>query len=138
MSSRRQRGGDYAAPRQLHGMCRRGAQFLRKGLFSVEGRSMPEPTERNRRYIPGLDGCAPSRCLKSSRNIGLPPFFLGRGFGPRRGRPGGSECSSLSGYLITDLLLAQLERGDHLRAFLDRACAHGFQAFVRLIIVTAW
>jgi peptidoglycan/LPS O-acetylase OafA/YrhL len=94
---------------------------------------MPEPTERNRRYIPGLDG------LRAIAVLAVIAYHLGFGWAGG-GLLGVGVFFTLSGYLITDLLLAQLAQGRiHLRAFwLARARRLLPALFVMLIIVTAW
>jgi peptidoglycan/LPS O-acetylase OafA/YrhL len=94
---------------------------------------MPEPIKRNQRYMPGLDG------LRAIAVLAVIAYHLGFK-GAAGGLLGVGVFFTLSGYLITDLLLAQLaqDRID-LRAFwLARARRLLPALFAMLIIVTAW
>src|ERR1700754_1399000 len=64
---------------------------------------MPEPITRGERYMPGLDG------LRAIAVLAVIVFHLGFGWAPG-GLLGVGIFFTLSGYLITDLLLAQLAR----------------------------
>ena len=64
---------------------------------------MPEPVKRNQRYMPGLDG------LRAIAVLAVIVFHLGFGWAPG-GLLGVGIFFTLSGYLITDILLAQLSR----------------------------
>ncbi len=69
---------------------------------------MPEPVERNHRYIPGLDG------LRAVAVGGVIAYHLGASWAPG-GLLGVAVFFTLSGYLITDLLLAGYVRFGRLR-----------------------
>ena len=94
---------------------------------------MPEPIKRDQRYIPGLDG------LRAIAVLGVIAYHLDFGWAAG-GLLGVGVFFTLSGYLITDLLLAQLDRGPiDLKAFwLARARRLLPALFAMLIIVTAW
>lgn len=94
---------------------------------------MPEPVERNQRYIPGLDG------LRAIAVLAVIAYHLDFKWASG-GLLGVGVFFTLSGYLITDLLLAQVAKGRiHLRAFwLARARRLLPALFAMLIVVTAW
>jgi peptidoglycan/LPS O-acetylase OafA/YrhL len=95
---------------------------------------MPEPVKRNQRYMPGLDG------LRAIAVLAVIAFHLGFGWAPG-GLLGVGIFFTLSGYLITDILLSQLsERGkiDLLRFWGARARRLLPALFLMLAIVTAW
>jgi peptidoglycan/LPS O-acetylase OafA/YrhL len=95
---------------------------------------MPEPVKRNQRYMPGLDG------LRAIAVLAVIVFHLGFNWAPG-GLLGVGIFFTLSGYLITDILLSQLsQRGriDLLRFWLARARRLLPALFVMLLIVTAW
>lgn len=95
---------------------------------------MPEPVKRNQRYMPGLDG------LRAIAVLAVIAFHLGFDWAPG-GMLGVGVFFTLSGYLITDILLAQLNaRGSiKLGAFwLARARRLLPALFVMLAIVVAW
>jgi peptidoglycan/LPS O-acetylase OafA/YrhL len=95
---------------------------------------MPEPVKRNQRYMPGLDG------LRAIAVLAVIAFHLGFDWAPG-GMLGVGVFFTLSGYLITDILLAQLNaRGRiQLGAFwLARARRLLPALFVMLAIVVAW
>jgi peptidoglycan/LPS O-acetylase OafA/YrhL len=95
---------------------------------------MPEPVKRNQRYMPGLDG------LRAIAVLAVIVFHLGFGWAPG-GLLGVGIFFTLSGYLITDILLAQLsQRGriDLPRFWLARARRLLPALFVMLAIVIAW
>jgi peptidoglycan/LPS O-acetylase OafA/YrhL len=95
---------------------------------------MPEPVKRNQRYMPGLDG------LRAIAVLAVIVFHLGFGWAPG-GLLGVGIFFTLSGYLITDILLAQLsQRGriDLPRFWLARARRLLPALFVMLGIVAAW
>ncbi len=95
---------------------------------------MPEPVKRNQRYMPGLDG------LRAIAVLSVIVFHLGFDWAPG-GLLGVGIFFTLSGYLITDLLLAQLSaRGKiKLGAFwLARARRLLPALFVMLAVVVAW
>src|SRR5436190_18746134 len=94
---------------------------------------MPEPVKREQRYIPGLDG------LRAIAVLAVLAYHLGFGWVPG-GLLGVGVFFTLSGYLITDLLLAQLSRGGiRLKSFwLARARRLFPGLLVMLIVVMAW
>ena len=95
---------------------------------------MPEPVKRNQRYMPGLDG------LRAIAVLAVIVFHLGFDWAPG-GLLGVGIFFTLSGYLITDILLAQLnQRGkiDFLRFWGARARRLLPALFVMLAIVLAW
>src|SRR5215470_14845577 len=63
---------------------------------------MPEPVRRGQRYMPGLDG------LRALAVLAVVAYHLGWGWAPG-GLLGVGVFFTLSGYLITDLLLGQWE-----------------------------
>ncbi|HEY3553218.1 MAG TPA: acyltransferase, partial [Solirubrobacterales bacterium] len=95
---------------------------------------MPEPVKRNQRYMPGLDG------LRAIAVLAVILFHLGFDWAPG-GLLGVGIFFTLSGYLITDILLSQLNRQgkiDFLRFWGARARRLLPALFVMLAIVTAW
>jgi peptidoglycan/LPS O-acetylase OafA/YrhL len=95
---------------------------------------MPEPVKRNQRYMPGLDG------LRAIAVLAVIVFHLGFGWAPG-GLLGVGIFFTLSGYLITDILLSQLsQRGriEMLRFWGARARRLLPALFLMLAIVTAW
>jgi len=64
---------------------------------------MPEPITRGERYMPGLDG------LRAIAVLAVICFHLGFGWAPG-GLLGVGIFFTLSGYLITDILLGQFNR----------------------------
>jgi peptidoglycan/LPS O-acetylase OafA/YrhL len=95
---------------------------------------MPEPVKRNQRYMPGLDG------LRAVAVLAVIAFHLGFGWAPG-GLLGVGIFFTLSGYLITDILLSQLSRRGHIklgRFWLARARRLLPALFVMLVIVVAW
>ncbi|HVS99700.1 MAG TPA: acyltransferase family protein [Solirubrobacterales bacterium] len=95
---------------------------------------MPEPITRGERYMPGLDG------LRAIAVLAVICFHLGFGWAPG-GLLGVGIFFTLSGYLITDILLGQyVRRGAiHLgRFWLGRARRLLPALFLMLLIVTAW
>jgi peptidoglycan/LPS O-acetylase OafA/YrhL len=94
---------------------------------------MPEPVKRGARYMPGLDG------LRAIAVSGVVAYHLGFAAIPG-GLLGVGVFFTLSGYLITDLLLAQVDRGGiKLGSFwLARARRLLPGLFVMLIVVLAW
>jgi peptidoglycan/LPS O-acetylase OafA/YrhL len=95
---------------------------------------MPEPVKRNQRYMPGLDG------LRAVAVLSVIVFHLGFGWAPG-GLLGVGIFFTLSGYLITDILLSQLsQRGriDFLRFWGARARRLLPALFLMLAIVAAW
>jgi peptidoglycan/LPS O-acetylase OafA/YrhL len=95
---------------------------------------MPEPVKRNQRYMPGLDG------LRAFAVLAVLAFHLGFGWAPG-GLLGVGIFFTLSGYLITDILLSQLARRGHIRLarfWLARARRLLPALFAMLAIVVAW
>jgi peptidoglycan/LPS O-acetylase OafA/YrhL len=94
---------------------------------------MPEPVKRDRRYMPGLDG------LRAIAVIGVMLYHLKFGWA-EGGLLGVGVFFTLSGYLITDILLNQVNRGGmRLKSFwLARARRLLPALFAMLIVVTAW
>lgn len=95
---------------------------------------MPEPIKRNQRYMPGLDG------LRAIAVLAVLAFHLGFGWAPG-GLLGVGIFFTLSGYLITDILLSQLARRGHVRLgkfWLARARRLLPALFAMLIVVVAW
>jgi peptidoglycan/LPS O-acetylase OafA/YrhL len=95
---------------------------------------MPEPVKRNQRYMPGLDG------LRAVAVLAVIAFHLGFGWAPG-GLLGVGIFFTLSGYLITDILLSQLARRGHVRLgkfWLARARRLLPALFAMLVIVVAW
>jgi peptidoglycan/LPS O-acetylase OafA/YrhL len=98
------------------------------------GPPMPEPVKRNQRYMPGLDG------LRAIAVLAVIVFHLGFDWAPG-GLLGVGIFFTLSGYLITDLLLAQLSQRGHIKLpqfWLARARRLLPALFVMLAIVIAW
>src|ERR1700677_669474 len=94
---------------------------------------MPEPLTRGRRYMPGLDG---ARALAV---LAVIVYHLGFGWASG-GLLGVAVFFTLSGYLITDLLLSQYAAG-HLRLrefWLARARRLLPALFVMLVVVSVW
>ncbi|HET7120783.1 MAG TPA: acyltransferase family protein [Solirubrobacterales bacterium] len=95
---------------------------------------MPEPVKRNQRYMPGLDG------LRAIAVLAVIVFHLGFGWAPG-GLLGVGIFFTLSGYLITDILLTQLSQRGHIKLtqfWLARARRLLPALFVMLGIVIAW
>jgi peptidoglycan/LPS O-acetylase OafA/YrhL len=95
---------------------------------------MPEPVKRNRRYMPGLDG------LRAVAVLAVVAFHLGFGWAPG-GLLGVGIFFTLSGYLITDILLSQLAERGHIRLgpfWLARGRRLLPALFVMLVVVVAW
>jgi peptidoglycan/LPS O-acetylase OafA/YrhL len=95
---------------------------------------MPEPITRGERYMPGLDG------LRAIAVLAVIFFHLGFGWAPG-GLLGVGIFFTLSGYLITDILLGQfMRRGAiHLgRFWLGRARRLLPALFLMLLVVVAW
>jgi peptidoglycan/LPS O-acetylase OafA/YrhL len=94
---------------------------------------MPEPIKRGQRYMPGLDG------LRATAVIAVIAYHLKFRWAPG-GLLGVGVFFTLSGYLITDLLLAQAARGSiGLKGFwLARARRLLPGLFVMLLFVMAW
>ncbi len=95
---------------------------------------MPEPVGRGQRYMPGLDG------LRALAVAAVVAFHLGVPFVPG-GLLGVGVFFTLSGYLITDLLLSSWERtgGLALRTFWARRARRLLPAlFMMLGVVSVW
>jgi peptidoglycan/LPS O-acetylase OafA/YrhL len=95
---------------------------------------MPEPVKRNQRYMPGLDG------LRAIAVLSVIAFHLDRNAVPG-GQLGVGIFFTLSGYLITDLLLAQLSARGKIKLgsfWLARARRLLPALFVMLAVVVAW
>ena len=95
---------------------------------------MPRPVKRNQRYMPGLDG------LRAIAVLSVIAFHLDRQSVPG-GQLGVGIFFTLSGYLITDLLLAQLSARGRIKLgafWLARARRLLPALFVMLAIVVAW
>jgi peptidoglycan/LPS O-acetylase OafA/YrhL len=94
---------------------------------------MPEPVKRNQRYMPGLDG------LRAIAVLGVVLYHLKFGWA-EGGLLGVGVFFTLSGYLITDILLNQVNQGGiKLKSFwLARARRLLPALFLMLIVVMAW
>jgi peptidoglycan/LPS O-acetylase OafA/YrhL len=95
---------------------------------------MPEPVKRNQRYMPGLDG------LRAIAVLSVILFHLGFDWAPG-GMLGVGVFFTLSGYLITDILLAQLNARGRIKLtafWLARARRLLPALFLMLAIVLAW
>jgi peptidoglycan/LPS O-acetylase OafA/YrhL len=94
---------------------------------------MPRPIKSNQRYMPGLDG------LRAVAVLGVIAYHLNFGWAPG-GLLGVGVFFTLSGYLITDILLGQVERGGiRFKAFwLARARRLLPALFLMLVVVLAW
>ena len=94
---------------------------------------MPEPVRSVQRYMPGLDG------LRALAVLVVIAYHLGLGWAPG-GLLGVGVFFTLSGYLITDLLLAQWAGGRLALAdfWLRRARRLLPGLFLMLVVVTVW
>ena len=94
---------------------------------------MPEPVKRDRRYMPGLD------VLRAIAVLGVILYHLDFTWA-EGGLLGVGVFFTLSGYLITDILLNQVNGGGiRLKSFwLARARRLLPALFLMLIVVTAW
>ena len=94
---------------------------------------MPRPAERGQRYMPGLDG------LRAIAVLAVIFYHLDVGWAPG-GLLGVAVFFTLSGYLITDLLLGHWASGSmRLGEFWLRRARRLLPAlFLMLIVVTAW
>src|SRR5215472_14838033 len=96
--------------------------------------SMPKPQGDGQRYMPGLDG------LRAIAVLAVIAYHEQFGWA-KGGLLGVAVFFTLSGYLITDLLLAQWTAGGrlHLLDFWRRRARRLLPAvFVLLTVVTAW
>ncbi len=96
-------------------------------------RPMPAPIKRGERYMPGLDG------LRAIAVVAVIVYHLGFEWFPG-GLLGVGVFFTLSGYLITDILLNQIDRGGiRFKAFwLARARRLLPALFLMMILVLAW
>jgi peptidoglycan/LPS O-acetylase OafA/YrhL len=94
---------------------------------------MPKPIERGQRYMPGLDG------LRAVAVLAVIAYHLGFGWA-QGGLLGVGVFFTLSGYLITDLLLGRWHAGSmRLGNFWLRRARRLLPAlFLMLAVVTAW
>lgn len=94
---------------------------------------MPKPVKRGERYMPGLDG------LRAIAVLGVILFHLGFGWA-EGGLLGVGVFFTLSGYLITDILLTQVRKGGiRLRSFWAARARRLLPGlFLMLIVVMAW
>src|SRR5580658_4449641 len=95
---------------------------------------MPEPVRGGQRYMPGLDG------LRAIAVLAVIAYHLGLGWAPG-GLLGVGVFFTLSGYLITDLLLSQYQsagRLDLLDFWRRRARRLLPALFVMLAVVAGW
>jgi peptidoglycan/LPS O-acetylase OafA/YrhL len=94
---------------------------------------MPEPVKRGERYMPGLDG------LRAIAVLGVVLYHLEFEWA-EGGLLGVGVFFTLSGYLITDILLNQVNRGGiELKSFwLARARRLLPALFLMLVVVMAW
>src|SRR5665811_1096023 len=95
---------------------------------------MPEPVGRSERYMPGLDG------LRAVAVLAVVAFHLGFEWAPG-GLLGVGVFFTLSGYLITDILLRQLSRRGQLELlsfWAARARRLLPALFLMLVVVVAW
>jgi peptidoglycan/LPS O-acetylase OafA/YrhL/lysophospholipase L1-like esterase len=95
---------------------------------------MPEPVRGGQRYLPGLDG------LRALAVLAVLAYHLGLGWAPG-GLLGVGVFFTLSGYLITDLLLGQFARTGSLQLldFWFRRARRLLPAlFVMLAVVIGW
>ena len=96
---------------------------------------MPKPADGGQRYIAGLDG------LRALAVLAVVAYHVGLGWA-QGGLLGVGIFFTLSGYLITDLLLAEQPRprpGSRLLSFWQRRARRLLPAlFVMLAVVAAW
>jgi peptidoglycan/LPS O-acetylase OafA/YrhL len=95
---------------------------------------MPKPIQSDQRYMPGLDG------LRALAVLAVIAFHEQLGWAPG-GLLGVGVFFTLSGYLITDLLLSQWRATGSMRLgefWLRRARRLLPALFVMLVVVTAW
>ena len=95
---------------------------------------MPEPVRSGQRYLPGLDG------LRAVAVLAVVAYHIGLSWAPG-GLLGVGVFFTLSGYIITDLLLGQQARTGSLQLvdfWLRRARRLLPALFVMLIVVVGW
>ena len=95
---------------------------------------MPKPVRSDQRYMPGLDG------LRALAVLAVIAYHLGVGWAPG-GLLGVGVFFTLSGYLITDLLLGRYDNTGQLQLadfWLRRARRLLPALFVMLVVVAAW
>src|ERR1700728_2355895 len=95
---------------------------------------MPEPVTRDQKYLPGLDG------LRALAVTAVVLYHVGLGW-PQGGLLGVGIFFTLSGYLITDILLGQWNSAGRLRLgnfWLRRARRLLPALFVMLAVVAVW
>ncbi len=94
---------------------------------------MPAPIKRGQRYMPGLDG------LRAVAVLGVIVYHLGFTWMPG-GLLGVGVFFTLSGYLITDILLGQVAKGGiHLKNFYIARARRLLPAlFIVIVVVLAW
>jgi peptidoglycan/LPS O-acetylase OafA/YrhL len=95
---------------------------------------MPEPVEGSRPYLAGLDG------IRAIAVLGVIAFHVGAGWAAG-GLLGVGVFFVLSGYLITDLHVAEYRRGhkiDLRRFWLRRARRLLPALFLMLLVVIGW
>src|SRR5918912_410525 len=95
---------------------------------------MPKPIESTQRYMPGLDG------LRALAVLAVIAYHLQLGWA-QGGLLGVGVFFTLSGYLITDLLLGQRDAVGHLRLgdfWLRRARRLLPALFLMLVVVVGW
>jgi peptidoglycan/LPS O-acetylase OafA/YrhL len=115
-------------PRGISGAALTGGQAAARGII------MPEPVRAGQRYMPGLDG------LRGVAVLVVIAYHEQLGWAPG-GLLGVGVFFTLSGYLITDLLLAQWSARGRLQLadFWARRARRLLPAlFVMLAVVTAW
>jgi peptidoglycan/LPS O-acetylase OafA/YrhL/lysophospholipase L1-like esterase len=106
----------------------------RGGQAAARGNIMPEPVRAGQRYMPGLDG------LRALAVLAVIAFHEQLGWAPG-GLLGVGVFFTLSGYLITDLLLGQWSARGRLQLadFWARRARRLLPAlFVMLTVVAAW
>jgi peptidoglycan/LPS O-acetylase OafA/YrhL/lysophospholipase L1-like esterase len=106
----------------------------RKTGWEQTGGCVPRPIKGDQRYLPGLDG------LRAVAVMAVVAYHLGLGWVPG-GMLGVGVFFTLSGYLITDLLLAQYHRSGRLDLadFWRRRARRLLPAvLVMLTVVLAW
>jgi peptidoglycan/LPS O-acetylase OafA/YrhL len=95
---------------------------------------MPEPVRGDQKYLPGLDG------LRALAVTAVVAYHLGYGWA-QGGLLGVGVFFTLSGYLITDILLGQWASAGRLRLrdfWLRRARRLLPALFVMLVVVAVW